>query len=523
MQAPDFFTTGKVSVFSVVTLAFTFLLEWLSPPGIYPVSGYVIAVLFTLYADNKLSAVVTSVAASLLIVISVIYFHPEEDFNVVTSNHLTGLVGVLAAMFFVLYLKSLQEKSADDAAQMSSLFMNATEGIILAERSGKIVLANPKAEELFGYTNEEFLRGTIEMLIPDAVRPRHADLRENYMTKPSNRPMGIGRDLFAQRKDGSVFPVEISLSHYKSGRNHYVIAFVIDITVRKQNEEVLITQRKELENVSNEIKALNTNLEQKVEDRTMMLRETLDQLERSKDELSEALEREKELGDLKSRFVSTVSHEFRTPLSTILSSASLIGRYTTTEGQEKRDKHIHRIKESVTHMSSMLEDLLSLGKLEEGLIVAKPETFSLTAFLNDMVSEMQENARASQKFTLHEGYNGELETDKRLLKNILLNLFSNAIKFSPEDGEIVITTTLEKDLLKISVKDSGIGISEEDQQHLFERFFRARNASNIQGTGLGLHIVARYVELLKGDIQLSSKLNEGSVFTVTLPLKMNIS
>ncbi len=400
---------------------------------------------------------------------------------------------------------------------MASLFANATEGIVLTNRAGEIVLVNPCAERMFGFTNEEMVGESIEILLPDDLRKIHMHHREAFYQNPVNRSMGAGRDLFAKRKDGSVFPVEISLSHYQLNSTTYVIAFIIDITARKHHEEIQRMQREELQRVSSEIKKLNSDLEQKVQDRTMMLRETLAQLETSKEELERALEKEKELSDLKTRFVSTVSHEFRTPLSAVLSSASLLSKYTKEEEQHKREKHVARIKEGVQHLNGMLEDLLSLGKLEEGLVEANKEYMHCDNFMQDFISEIKEILKPGQdiKFT-HTG-SETVFTDKRLLKNILLNLVSNASKFSPENSTIEISCTHGKEQIVLRVKDRGIGISKEDQQHLFERFFRAKNAQNIQGTGLGLHIISKYIELLNGKIEVSSEESKGTTFVITIP------
>ena len=402
---------------------------------------------------------------------------------------------------------------------LSALFEFATEGILVTDSSGVIVMINQSAERMFGYEKGELNGQKIEILIPQRFGAKHVHNREGFNRHPQPRSMGIGMDLHGCRKDNSEFPVEVSLSPFESPNGKFVIAFIIDITVRKQSEEALQLKTAELEKISKQVNQLNIELERKVADRTIMLRETLAQLEKSKNELAESLQKEKELGDLKTRFVSTVSHEFRTPLGAILSSSYLLGQYIEKGDIEKCERHIKKIAESVKLMSSMLEDLLSLGKLEEGLILAKPEVFDCNKFMTELVSEMQELAKKGQKIVLTTALKHEINTDKRLLKNVLLNLISNAAKFSDEGSSIYIVCNDEDDWLSISVKDSGIGISEEDQEHLFERFFRAHNAANIQGTGLGLHIISKYLELLEGRISIESELGKGSTFTITIPIK----
>jgi signal transduction histidine kinase len=211
------------------------------------------------------------------------------------------------------------------------------------------------------------------------------------------------------------------------------------------------------------------------------------------------------------------SHEFRTPLSTVLSSAALLSRYTLTEDQEKREKHIRRIKESVKHLNDLLEDFLNLGKLEEGRVFTQVVTFNVKEQVQDVMEEIRSMLKVGQDMILE--YNGDVHftTDNRLLKNILLNLLSNAIKFSDEGKNIYVSINNASGKMDLQVKDEGIGISKEDMQHMFSTFYRGRNAVNIQGTGLGLHIVRRYVNLLKGDITLSSELNEGTTIKIGLP------
>jgi PAS domain S-box-containing protein len=509
-----------ISWLSLPLLVICGILQLEYPAQFFSGYGFVVAVIFTYFSDKRLVPLAVAAISTALIFIG-IFCSGQYNNLFYLLNHLSSLMVIVMALYFVLYVLRVEKQKDAKTRQVSSLINFATEGIILTNDKGKIILANPHAQTLFGYSESEMINNRIEMLLPEAIRERHVGHVENFHQKPSNRSMGAGRDLYAKRKDGSVFPVEISLSYYHSGKEAFVIAFIIDITIRKENEKVLNQKTSELEAVNHKVANLNIELEQKVQDRTTMLRETLAQLERSKNELAESLEKEKELGDLKSRFVSTVSHEFRTPLSTILSSASLIGKYLLQEEQPKREKHITRIKESVKHMTTLLEDLLQLGKLEEGLLEVKTETFEFPDFMQELVSEMQALALKGQNIIIAPITIKELNTDKRLLKNVMINLISNAIKFSPENSDIHIIVISNYNKVSIAVKDSGIGIPKEDLQHLFERFFRARSAHNIPGTGLGLHIVGKYLELMGGSINVATEPEKGSTFTISLPLTPN--
>ena len=404
-----------------------------------------------------------------------------------------------------------------DHNHLESLFENATEGIILTNRKGEIVLVNPAATAIFNYTADELIGKTIEILIPNRFHPRHEGHRNNFHAHPQNRAMGAGRDLFGKKKDGADVPVEVSLSHYQKDGETFVIAFIIDITRRKEIEKNLLEKQSELETVTNDIRKLNSELEAKVNERTQILKEALEKLEQSQRELSEALDKEKQLNEIKGRFVSMASHEFRTPLSTVLSSASLLSKYTNADEQEKRDKHIKKIKDSVKHLNDILNDFLSLGKLDEGKITSDLCKFNGRELMEDTIEEIKGLLKPGQHII--NSYTGEelLYSDKKLLKNILFNLLSNAIKFSEAESPITINCLTASGITTLSVIDRGIGISNDDQEHLFSSFFRGANAANIQGTGLGLHIVKRYIDLLGGTAKLQSELNKGTTVTVEFP------
>ncbi|MEO8710728.1 MAG: PAS domain-containing sensor histidine kinase [Parafilimonas sp.] len=405
----------------------------------------------------------------------------------------------------------------DRIKQFEALFNYATIGIIVTDGYGIILNFNKKAEDDFGYSKEEVIEKSVEILLPQALKTRHEQDREMYYAHPSPRAMGTGRDLFARRKDGTDFPVEVSLSNYSINDEVFVMAFVIDITIRKQHELIVLQQKEELEHVTAEIKKLNTSLEKKVEDRTKMLRETLSALEKSKIELSEALKAEKDLGELKSRFVSMASHEFKTPLSTILSSSFLLEKHNDSNEPGKRTKHIERIKNAVGDMKDILDDFLSLDKIEEGLIKTNIQWASASdcvEIIESVINEMHVNLKNGQQIIFKYDGSENVKLDTHLLKNICINLLSNAIKFSPENTQVEVDCSFKKNKFSLFIKDHGIGIAEEDRQHLFERFFRAKNAFNIQGTGLGLHIVAKYLELMKGSIEIESELDKGSVIVI---------
>ena len=400
--------------------------------------------------------------------------------------------------------------------RFEALFEYASMGIVVANEKGIIELANQYLLNLFGYDNvDELLGKEIEMLIPARYSHKHHTHRTKYLKKPERRSMGVGRNLFAIKKNGTEFPVEVSLSHYHSQDGTFVIAFIIDISERKEIENAILQQKEQLFANNLKIEELNNGLENKVEVRTRQLQETLHQLEQSRDELKKALSKEKELGDLKSRFVSMASHEFRTPLSTILSSASLLAKYTESQYQEKRDKHINRIKSSVNNLLDILNEFLSIGRIEDGKILTRYTRFNVQEFVENICNEIRGIAKKEQQFVyIHTGKQ-EIELDDSLLRNIIFNLMSNAIKFTSDDGIIEVFSSMKNDIFTITIKDNGIGISEEDQQHLFERFFRASNATNIQGTGLGLHIVAKYAELMNGTISFASELEKGTSITIS--------
>lgn len=406
------------------------------------------------------------------------------------------------------------------------IFQTSAEGIIMVDKTGKILLANPVSEMMFGYPSGTLVGHVLEELLPVRYRGKHLDFRKHFNANPEPRRMGLNRDLKALRADGTEFPVEISLSFTNINNQMLSMAFITDISLRKmaedalkQSEEQLIEYASELEKkVKSRTEALNLSV-QKLEILNIDLQHQIMERKQAEIEVRKSLEKERELNELKSKFVSIASHEFRTPLSAILSSTSLIQQYQQRGEVDKMDKHIARVKSSVHHLTAILNDFLSLGKLEEGRIEVSNESVVLPAFFEEIKEEIKSVLKENQELVISFSQSDlNFQTDTRILRGVLFNLLSNATKYSGPGKMIELAATYTKDKITITVKDEGMGIPQTEVKHIFERFFRASNASNFQGTGLGLNIVKRYIELLKGDINFESTEGKGSTFTIILPI-----
>ena len=397
--------------------------------------------------------------------------------------------------------------------RLNSIIETAIDGIITIDDRGYIESINPAAARLFGYKAEELIGKKINVLMPMPHRKEHDKYLHRYQSTGDAHIIGIGREVEGLKKDGNTFPFRLAVSETILEDQTIYTGIIHDLTEVKAMEQKLIDT--------------NNRLEDLVESRTQDLENVVNELlksnrllEESQTQLEEALAKERELNELKSRFVSMASHEFRTPLSTILSSASLISKYVNEEHQEKRLRHINRIKSSVDHLTNILNDFLSLGKLEEGKIALQYTQIDIVDLCSDINEELKGLLKPGQHIDkIINGTPYPFHSDLHVLKGILFNLLSNAIKYSNEHQPISCIFRFSPEQISIAIADRGVGIPREDQEHLFTRFFRANNVENIQGTGLGLSIVKRYVDLLGGTITFESEVGRGSTFTVDLPSK----
>lgn len=393
-----------------------------------------------------------------------------------------------------------------------TLFEAASEGVIVVSDKKIIVSANNAALTMFGYKKQEFLGKDLNILIPSEYKTSHPKHFREFMKEGKKRQMGHGKsELYGVRKDGSQFPLEAGLNPFQIEGKNYVMSLIVDISARKEHQL--------------RIKEMNSELEARIKSRTQELRKTVSNLE---DEISKrkeaqkrirlALKQEKELSELKTSFLSLVSHEFKTPLSGILTSATLAEKYTQTEQQEKRTKHLTTIKNKVHYLNNILNDFLSLERLETGNVNYKYSQFSL----NKLVNEVIYNANVTLKHGQEIEYDVEMDDvnlyqDEKILEFILSNLIGNSIKYSPEDSTIFFRIFPESHQITFEVEDQGMGIPKKEQKHIFERYFRAENALLNQGTGIGLNIVKVHLENMGGKIKFESEENIGSKFTVVLP------
>jgi len=364
----------------------------------------------------------------------------------------------------------------DRERRFTTLLESASESIVIIDQSGQIVLVNSQTEAYFGYTRHEILGQSVEILIPEGLRQQHVQHRQSYLNKPAARVMGHQMELWARHKNGTLFPVEVRLSYSREQDNFFVMAYIIDITNRKQAEQIWI----------------------------------------EKERLQIALEKEKELSRLKNHFLSMTSHEFRNPLASIILSISLLLRHPERFSPVELQHRLQNILEQAERLEQMLDDLSLVVRSDRGFLEFEPELVNLVTFCQNSLNDF-----SSTDYQINFSYQGALDNlflDTNLLHHILSNLLSNAIKYSPVDGVIELSLLREPNAVQIMITDQGIGIPPDEIPMLFSSYFRGSNVGRVNGTGLGLKIVNDCVLLHGGSIEVNSELGKGTLFRVRLPL-----
>ncbi|TAI49741.1 PAS domain S-box protein [Flagellimonas allohymeniacidonis] len=352
---------------------------------------------------------------------------------------------------------------------------------VLDAKTLRFISANQGAQNNLGYSLQE-----LQQLTPLDLKPEYNKASFKKLIAPlySKDRGKVQFETIHLRKDGSTYPIEVHFQISSIGNKSVIISIILDITDRKNYTE---------------------RLERTVEERTKQLRQ--------------ALEKEKELNELKTRFLSLVSHEFKTPLSSILTSTTLLTKYTQEEQQPKRDKHISTIRNKVKYLDNILNDFLSIERLETGKVKYNLVEFPLSKIINQVIYDANLLLKTGQTINYPENIDDVMITfDEKIFELVLSNLIHNAIKYSPENTKIDIQVKETGYALQLKVIDQGIGIPKEEQKFIFNRYFRANNALLNQGTGIGLNIAKQHLENLGGNITFESEENKGSTFTIEIPI-----
>lgn len=390
-------------------------------------------------------------------------------------------------------IRELSRREQDALAQARAehkfheLLETAPDAIIEVDHDGRILTLNAVTEKLFGYRREELLGQTVEALVPDHVRGRHAGYRASYGAHPATRPMGSGLSLEGRRKDGSTFPVEISLSPVKSESGFRVTAVIRDVSERKEAEKRLHAVQ---EKYTRDLEARNQEIQQ--------------------------------ANRHKSEFLASMSHELRTPLHTVIGFSELLAEEAKGPLNASQKRFIGHIHKDAQHLLALINEVLDLSKIEEGKLQLNRESVDLAAVIEDVLSSIRPRC-AEKEIEITTGTAATLHVngDRIRLRQVLYNLLSNALKFTPRGGRIRIEGKALAGLAEVSVRDTGIGIPPEEQSSVFEAFHQVSSsaAGLSEGTGLGLPITHRLVEAHGGKIRLESEPGKGSCFTFTIPLE----
>ena len=390
-------------------------------------------------------------------------------------------------------LMSSPDQALAQLQRQQQLILNAVgDGVYGLDLEGNVTFVNPAAAAMIDWPMEELIGKSMHKVLHHSHADSRPYPREScpiYAAFQDGSVHRVTNEVF-WRKDGTSFPVEYISTPMRDETGQLIGAVV---TFRD------ITQRRWAEQVQQQA---NEALEEKVKKRTARLQQANQKL--------------RELSEMRSRFASMVCHEFRNPLNTIALSVSSLNRYDTQLNPQEKADYLRTISANVERMTQMIDDILTISKVEANQLAVSHHPVDLVAFCQNILAEAEYSRPDNPVQFSCRRRQLVVYLDERLLWSVLTNLLSNAVRYTPQEGAIKLRLTKRQQVM-IQVKDEGIGIPAGDRRHLFEPFHRGRNVSNIPGTGLGLSIVKQFVELMQGTVQVKSIVGQGTTFTVRLP------
>lgn len=457
-----------------------FIIDLQFPLGIAGGIPYALLVMSTYWIEQRRYSVVAGILSTVLIIVGFFFSEPSGYVVISFVNRLMATFVIWGSVWFVIKYKNSLNEIKKSENRMSALFEAATEGIIISDLNGEIVTVNKKAEELFGYHRDELVGEKVEVLVPPQYKSKHKHFRYSYYDDPQPRPMGEGRDLYGLCKDGTEFPVEVSLNHFENEEGRFVISYVIDITQRKKAENKLLKAHQELKQKAVELKQSNDELEQ---------------------------------------FAYVASHDLQEPLRMVASYTQLLARRYKDELDEDANDFIEYAVDGVKRMHALLNDLLQFSRVGTR---AKPfRKVDINKVVQDALQNLEKYIEEHDAEIIIESFLPKLSVDKLQLTQLFQNLIQNAIKFKKNGRPRVRISACElEDCWQFDISDNGMGIDEKHQERIFVIFQRLHSRDSYNGSGIGLAICKKIVGRHGGDIWVDSELGKGATFHFTIAKEM---
>jgi PAS domain S-box-containing protein len=417
-------------------------------------------------------------------------------------------------------VKFIQDKDAY-LASVREVFNNTLEGILIADYKGKLYGCNKTAEQMFGYSAKELGRLHIQQLIAKDLKQDGHLRNDELFILPDIRNIEHNSRFAGIRKNGSTFYISIRISNFSTKQSIYTILFLESSEKIDFKNRELLEKNSEIQQLKEDLKTFRITAEKQCKRRTIMLEETIDALMSTRNQLKVSLEKEQVERDRKTKFAYMLSHEFKTPLTGILTSLSLLEKYGSNGHTLSKEQNqcVIRAKRSANHLAALTNDMLTMAGMNGGNGSLKIEKISLKSLIQELIDwwSLQLSVEKSIHCYIHKKM--YVEANEDLVIQILNNLINNAVKYSGPDASISINGEEDESWCVITVEDNGRGIPQEELEKLTDGFFRASNATDVNGSGLGLYIVNQYLQFLNGKLELDSKLDEGTRATIRLPKK----